>query len=99
MSRRRSYEANAHAEFSGIQQQLASLAKRAHAMVTAGGVEAERALLSTQSMHDVALHRFELLKRASESGWDGLRVAFETSWSDLRVALCDSAKDRTEPRK
>ena len=87
MSSRDSYVAKAEAEFAQVQSQISALAARAKGEVAAGKAEGERLLVAAQSKHDDALHRFELLKRAGEDGWDSVKTSFETAWTDLRNAL------------
>jgi hypothetical protein len=83
--------AKAEAEFAEVQSQLSALAAHAQKGVAEGRAKGERLLLSAQSKHDEALHRFELLKRAGEDGWDAIKTTFESSWTELRHAL--SSKD------
>ena len=87
MSTRKSYEAKADAEFKEVQSELSALAARAHKAVAEGRKESERILQAAQSKHDEALHRFELLKRAGEDGWESVKTTFETAWAELRQAL------------
>jgi YihY family inner membrane protein len=87
MSTRKSYEAKAESEFAQVQAQLSALAASAQKAIKEGRKEGEKLLLAAQSKHDEALHRFELLKRAGEDGWDGVKTSFETAWSELRQAL------------
>jgi hypothetical protein len=87
MSTRKSYEAKADAQFQEVQSQLSALATRAQKAVAEGRKESERLLQAAQSKHDEALHRFELLKRAGEDGWESVKTTFETAWSELRQAL------------
>ena len=87
MSARKSYESKAESEFAEVQSQLSALATRAQKAVAEGRKESERLLQAAQSKHDEALHRFELLKRAGEDGWESVKTTFETAWSELRQAL------------
>jgi hypothetical protein len=87
MSRRKSYEAKAESQFAEVQSQLSALAARAQKTVAEGHAEGERLLQAAQAKHDEALHRLELLKRAGEDGWDGVKTTFETAWTELRHAL------------
>jgi len=87
MTPRDSYESKAESEFAEVQSQLSALAARAQQAVAAGRAEGERLLLTAQSKHDEALHRFELLKRAGEDRWDAVKTTFETAWAELRHAL------------
>ena len=87
MSTRDSYVLKAEKQFAQAQSQLAALAKDAKMAMTAGQAEGERLLFAAQSMHDAALHRFELLKRTSEESWESLKNAFETAWAELGHAL------------
>ena len=60
---------------------------RAQKAVKEGHKEGEVLLQAAQSKHDEALHRFEILKRAGEDGWAGVKTSFETAWAELRQAL------------
>src|SRR5438270_11896188 len=87
MSTRQSYEAKVEAEFAQIQSQLSALSASAQKAIKGGRKEGEKLLQAAQSRHDEALHRFELLKRAGEDGWDSVKSSFETAWTELRTAL------------
>jgi hypothetical protein len=87
MSLRDSYEAKAESDFAEVQSQLSALAARAQKAVAAGRAEGERLLLGAQSKHDEALHRLELLKRAGDESWGGVKTTFETAWTELRHTL------------
>lgn len=81
------YVAKAEAAFAEIQLQLMALAKGARKAVSTSHAKGEKSLEAAQSRHDEALHRLELLKRASEKSWDSVKTTFETAWTDLRHAL------------
>lgn len=87
MSTRQSYEAKAEANFKDVQAQLSALASHAQKAVKEGKAEGDRLLRVAQSKHDEALHRLELLKRAGEDSWAGVKTAFETAWTELSHAL------------
>ena len=84
---RASYEAKAQSNFIAVQSQLSALAAHAKQSVESARADGERVLLAAQSKHDEALHRLELLKRASEDSWEAVKTTFETSWTELRHAL------------
>jgi hypothetical protein len=94
MSRRDSYEAKAEEKFAEVQSQLSALASGTKKAVTVGHAKGERLLVSAQSKHDKALHRFELLKRAGEDSWDKVKTAFETAWSEFCHALVPPPRAR-----
>jgi len=87
MSPRDSYEAMAQSGFAEVQSHLSAMAASVKNALAAGRADAERLLLAAQSKHDEALHRLELLKRASEGSWHSVKNTFETSWTELRHAL------------
>ena len=66
MSARDSYEAMAQSGFAEVQSHLSAMAASVQNALAAGRADAERLLLAAQSKHDEALHRLELLKRASD---------------------------------
>jgi hypothetical protein len=87
MSTRKSYEAKAESQFAEVQSQLSTLAASAQKAIKEGRAEGEKVLRAVQSKHDEALHRLELLKRAGDDSWDGVKTAFESAWTELRTAL------------
>jgi hypothetical protein len=87
MSIRDTYVEKAERQFVQAQSQLAALAATAKEAITAGHAEGDRLLRMAQSKHDEALHRFELLKRSGEEGWESVKVAFETAWTELGHTL------------